>query len=116
MKSIFFLDSNDPRKSRYDSTHSSFHTTRDNPSTHPEAFQPHFHEFLIYTGPDSDDLLEEDAVTEKNDSDIILKLFAVANTELFYTSYKSYNRLLNHSYGNSFHDGSIIFLYHLTTH
>lgn len=67
MKSVFYLDSNSRRLglgSRYS------RITRENPLTHPEAFQPHFHEFHIYTGPDSDDLDEDSdrdqSVTEKD--------------------------------------------------
>ncbi len=29
-------------------------TRNKNPLTHPEAFQPHFHKFYIYTGPEGD--------------------------------------------------------------
>ena len=66
MKSLFFLDPNDSHQSCYDMSHWHSHTTRENPFTHPEAFQPHFHEFHIYTGPGSSDDLEEDG-----DSDLV---------------------------------------------
>ena len=55
MKSVFQLEPN-----------SRLRTAKENPLTHPEVFRPHFQEFFVYTGPESDDLDEDEnqSVTE----------------------------------------------------
>ena len=48
MKSVFQLEPN-----------SRLRTAKENPLMHPEIFWPHFQEFFVYTGPESDDLDED---------------------------------------------------------